>query len=99
MRVIAVDRPEVTPFTMPERFRTDVSYFMTPKDEPGVPKLGSNEYWIRLEDAKKWLDEFVVLVVSPLSAEVKAEIELTEDQEAWLEWMVEHEIQHIRVQT
>ena len=70
---------------------------MTPKDEPGVPELGSNEYWIKLEDAKKWLDEFVVLVVSPLSAEVKAEIELTEDQEAWLEWMVEHEVQHIRV--
>ena len=97
MRVIAVNRSDLSPFSMPARFRTDVTYFITPKGEDGVPELGENEYWVRLEDAKKWLEEFVVLVVSPLSAEVKAEIELTEEQESWLEWMVDNEVQHIRV--
>ena len=29
----------------------------------------------------------------------KTEIELTEDHEAWLKWMVEHEIQHVRLET
>ncbi|MCA9212077.1 MAG: hypothetical protein KDB27_03355 [Planctomycetales bacterium] len=97
LQVIAVGRPELSSFDMPDRFRTDVTYFITPKDDPDVPELQPGEHWIRLDDAKKWLDEFVVQVVSPLSAEVKAEIELTEEQEAWLEWMVENGIQHIRV--
>ena len=34
---------------------------------------------------------------SPLDAATKAEIELSEDHERWLEWMVEHQIQHIRL--
>ena len=60
MRVIAVDHPEVPPYTMPARFKTDVAYFMTPGGETGVPKLGANEYFIRRQDACKWLDELVV---------------------------------------
>lgn len=97
MQVVAVNRPDVPPISMPARFRTDVSYFMTPRDEPDVPKLGADEYWIRLSEAKIWLDELVVSIVSPLSAEVKAEVELTEDQEAWLEWIVANDVQHIRL--
>ncbi len=86
------------PYKMPDRFRTDVAYFMTPGGEPGVPPLGRNEYWIRLEDARVWLDALVVQVVSPLDAEAKAELELTDEQEGWLEWLVRHEIQHVRLE-
>ena len=96
--VHSIEKPELPPFEMPARFRTDVSYFMTPSGEDGAPQLQPGEFWIRLENAKRWLDEFVVPVVSPLSAEVKSEIELTEDQEAWLEWMVSNSIQHIRLE-
>jgi hypothetical protein len=39
----------------------------------------------------------VVEVVSPLDAESKAEIELTDEQEAWLQWLVDHQIQHVRI--
>jgi len=42
----------------------------------------ANEYWIRHDEAVKWLDELVVYVVSPLDARSKAEIELTDDHEA-----------------
>jgi hypothetical protein len=70
---------------------------MTPGDEPGVPPLGTNEYFIRTANAKKWLDELVVAVVSPLSVKV-SEIELTEDQESWLRWLIEHDIQHVRLE-
>ncbi|MDP7020206.1 MAG: hypothetical protein QGG36_30695 [Pirellulaceae bacterium] len=82
---------------MPERFRLEVVYFMTPGDEPGAPALGEDEYWIQLEHAAQWLDDGVVEVISPLDAEAKAEIELSEDQERWLEWMVKHQIDHIRL--
>jgi hypothetical protein len=98
MRVFAVDRPELPPYEMPARFKTDVVYFITPAGEHGVPKLASNEYWIRLDDARKWLDELVIEVVSPLDAAAKAEIELTEEQERWLEWMVAHGVEHVRLE-
>lgn len=99
MKVIPLDRPHVVPYLMPPRFKTEIAYFMTPAGEPGVPDLGTDEYFVRLEDARKYLDELVVAIVSPLSEERKTEIELTEDHEAWLRWMVEHEIQHVRLET
>ena len=98
MYVYSVDNPGLPPFPMPDRFRTEIVYFMTPPGDHGVPPLPPDEYWIRREDAKRWLDEFVVCVVSPLDAEVKAEIELSEDQEGWLEWMVRNEIEHVRLE-
>lgn len=98
MYVYAVDKPELPPFAMPDRFRTEIVYFMTPPGDPGVPTLPADEYWIRREDAQRWLDECVVHVVSPLDAAAKAEIELTEEQEAWLAWMVRNEIEHVRLE-
>jgi hypothetical protein len=70
---------------------------MTPPGEPGVPKLGEREYWIADADARRWLDEQVIYVVSPLDAENKAEIELTEEHETFLQWLVTHHIQHVRL--
>lgn len=97
MHIRAVDRPDLPPFPMPDRFRHEIVYFITPAGETGVPPLAAGEYWVRREDALQWLDEFVVRVVSPLDAEAKAEMELTEEQEAWLEWMVANDVQHVRV--
>jgi hypothetical protein len=99
MRVVAVDRPELAPLEMPDRFRLDVAYFMTPADHPNAPQLGPKEYWVRLSDARQWLDDLVVPVVSPLDARHTAEIELTDEQEAWLQWMVDHQIEHIRLES
>ncbi len=98
MRVFAVDQPDLPPFVMPDRFRLDVAYFMTPADHPGAPALGPREYWVRLEDARQWLDDLVVPVISPLDAQNQAEIELTDEQEAWLQWMVDHRIERIRLE-
>lgn len=97
MLVYSVEKPNLEAFTMPDRFRTDVAYFMTPAGEQGAPALGEREYWIRLEDALQWLEDGVVSVVSPLDAAAKAEIELTEEQEAFLDWLVENRIQHVKL--
>lgn len=97
IRVHAVDRPELEQLAMPDRFRHDVTYFMTPAGEQGAPPLGPGEYWVRLDDARRWLEDLVVEVVSPLDSSSKAQIELTEEQEAWLEWMVANEVQRIRL--
>lgn len=97
MEMIAVGRPDVPALTMPDRFRMEIVYFMTPSDQPGVPTLASDEYWIRLADSKQWLDEGMISIVSPLSAETKAEIELTEYHEKWLEWLLAHQVEHVKL--
>src|SRR5947207_5413147 len=98
MQVIAVDQPQLPPLGLPDRFRMEIPFFMTLPGERGAPaELGENEYWIELEDARRWLDEMVVYVVSPLDAENQAEIELTEYHEAFLQWLVTHGVNHVRV--
>src|SRR5688572_30658792 len=97
MFVHALDQPNVPPLAMPNRFRMEVVYFMTPPGEPGVPPLGENEFWIAAADARRWLDEQVIYVVSPLDAENKAEIELSEEHEAFVQWLVAHGVQHVRL--
>ncbi len=99
MKIIAVDRPDLPPLEMPARFRTEIVFFMTSPGVKGAPaELAANEYWIDLEEARNWLEELVVYVVSPLDAENKAEIELSEDHERWLEWLVSNGIQRVRVE-
>jgi len=83
---------------MPDRFRHEVTYFMTPAGQEGAPKLAPGEYWVRLHDARTFLDEGVVRLVSPLDSASKAEIGLSEEQEAWLEWMVANRVEHIRLE-
>jgi hypothetical protein len=98
MRVHAVDQPNVAPLECPARFRTEIVYFMTPPGERGAPAdLADGEYWIDPDDARRWLDEQVVYVVSPLDAENQAEIELTEYHEAFLEWLLAGDVRRVRL--
>ena len=91
-----VNRPDLAPFRMPDRFRQEIAFFMTSEGEGGVPKLGAGEYWVRLADAKSFLDEGCLRIVSPLDSATRAEIELSEEQENWLEWMVANKIENVR---
>lgn len=97
MQIISIDRPDVGSMEMPERFRKEIVYFMTPPDTPGAPVCGKNQYWIPLAHSQEWLEDGVFSLVSPLDAESKAEIELTEDQERWLEWMVKNQVTVIEI--
>jgi hypothetical protein len=98
MRVHAVGRPELAPLEMPARFKHDIAYFMTPPGERGVPELPQGEYWVMLDDARRWLDEGVLVLVSPLDSENRAEAEISEDQERWLEWLLAHGVEHLRIE-
>jgi hypothetical protein len=98
MLVRSVDKPEIAPIEMPARFRTDVAYFMTPAGVRGAPKLAAGEYWISLDEARRWLEEGAVEVISPLDSGHSTEFELTDEQENWLRWIIEHEIQHVRLE-
>jgi hypothetical protein len=98
VRVVPVGRPEVAPFEMPDRFRHDITYFVTSPGESGAPaKLGENEWWVRREDAQEFYDDGILRIVSPLDSQSTAELEITEEQEAWLRWMIDNRIEHIRL--
>jgi hypothetical protein len=76
----------------------EIVYFMTPPGERGAPAdLEEGEYWINPDDARRWLDEQVVRVVSPLDAENQAEIELTEYHEAFLEWLLANDVCRVKL--
>lgn len=97
IQVLALDGKPTEPIDMPDRFRLEVVYFMTPGDAPGAPKLGLNEYWIEPQNVHKWLDEGCFSVVSPLDAHSVAEIELSEEHERWLEWLKSNQITRVRI--
>ena len=82
---------------MPDRFRHEITFFMSIPGEQGIPQLAAGEYWVRLEEARRWFDDGVVRVVSPLDSENRTEIEISEDQERWLEWMIENQVEHVRL--
>jgi hypothetical protein len=93
----AVGRRELGTRPISARLRSQIVYFMSAGNAAGEPALGDNEYWIAESDVAKWLDEGVFYLVSPLDSANQTEVELTEEQEALLEWLKQHHIQHIRV--
>jgi hypothetical protein len=98
MKLSSLDQPSAPPLEMPTRFRTEIVFFMTPPGENNAPaKLGENEYWIDPAEARQWLDDGCLYVISPLDAQNKAQIELSEDHEAFLEWIVKHGVQHVKL--
>ena len=43
------------------------------------------------------LDDGVFRIVSPLDSDNRTELEITEEQEDWLKWIVQHQVEHIRL--
>jgi len=98
VRVFAVGRSDLPPFEMPDRFRHDITYFVTSSGEQGAPgDLADGEWWVRLEDAREIYDGGTIRIVSPLDSTSTAELEITEEQEAWLRWMVDNQIERVRL--
>lgn len=98
VRVVAVDRPEIRPYTMPDRFRHEITYFMSVPGQNEIPPMGPQEYWIDVSAARQWLEDGVFEVVSPLDSATKTEIELSEEHEGWLQWMVDNGLSHVRLE-
>jgi hypothetical protein len=95
--VTAPGRPEVPPIEMPERFRHEVAWFISLPGQAGAPELPAGDYWISNETARRALDEGVVEIVSPLDSQHRAEIEISEELEALLGWLVLHQVEHLRL--
>ncbi len=96
-RLIPIDNSAAPSLDISDRLRSQLVYFMTPPDEPQVPPLEPNDYWIDAGQAAEWLADGVFELVSPLDGERPTSIELSEEQEALFEWLTANAIQHVRV--
>lgn len=100
IRITSLDRPEVAPFVATDRFRHEVAYFAAGRGDESVPvKLGDAEYWLDPETIQTIFDDGVVRLVSPLDSDTTAELELSEEQERILEWVLQHGIRHVKLMT
>ncbi len=97
IQAVPLDRPGVPPRGISPRLRTQLTYFMSPLGSPGVPTLGEHEYWFSRDDVARWVDEGVFYLVSPLDTANQTEVELSEEQESFLPWLLDHGVQHARV--
>jgi hypothetical protein len=95
--LVPLDRTEVAPRPISPRLRAQLVYFITAPGTAGVPALNENEYWFAADDVARWIEEGVFYLVSPLDTANMTEVELTEEQEAFLQWLKENQVQHVRV--
>jgi hypothetical protein len=98
MLVHAVDQTGAPPLKMPDRFVTEIAYFATPAGERGAPAtLAEKHYWIVREDAERWLNDGVLALVSPLDSLRRSDVELREEHEDFLTWVIENDVHHVRL--
>lgn len=97
-RVVSVDRPEVPPHRISDRLRGELVYFAAPPGATDTPVVAGPEYWFHPDETAKVLEEGVFHLVSPLDTAKMTELEITEEQEALLEWLQKHKVRHVRVE-
>lgn len=98
MKVHSVGRPTPVSKSISPRLRTQLVYFAAPAHAQDVPPLAENEYFFRLDETRKVLEDGVIELVSPLDTANMTEVEITEEQEEFLEWLAAHELEHVRLE-
>ena len=97
LSLIPLDRPEVAPLPISPRLRTQLVYFCSAQGAPGVPDLAEHEFYFAEDEVEKWIDEGVMYLVSPLDTANMTEVELSEEQEAFLHWLKAQNVRHVRL--
>ena len=93
--VKSIGTPEIEPYEITAELRKQLQYFTTGETrDPEKP----NEYFFPPLRTKELLEDGVFYMVSPLDSQNQSEIEITLEQEIFLEWIVEKEIENIRVE-
>lgn len=96
LTLVPIDRPEVPPLAISPRLRSQLVYFMSAPGAEGMPELGEDEYWFAPNEVATWLDDGVFYLVSPLDTANMTEVEITEEQEAMLNWLSSTGVRHVR---
>ncbi|MDE0301222.1 MAG: hypothetical protein OXN17_21545 [Candidatus Poribacteria bacterium] len=94
--LIPLDKTSVSPHEISETLRNQLPYFTEGKfhDSSNPDRL-----FFPIARTSELLEEGVFYVVSPLDDQNRAEIELTDEQEDLLEWLVSNHIEEARITT
>ena len=93
----AVERPDLPPRPISQRLRQQLAYFAKLPNAADSLTLGESEYFFPRAEIASTLDDGVILLVSPLDTANMTEVELSEEQEALLEWLKQNNVEHVRV--
>ena len=94
--LVPIDQKQVSPLPISARMRGQLVYFMAGPTAAGMPPLGENEYLFARDEVRKWIDDGVFYLVSPLDSANMTEVELTEEQEVMLNWLDKNQVAHVR---
>ena len=92
--VVPLDKIEIAPYEISPTLKKQLQYFtdgeVRDTDKP-------DELFFPLARTSELLEEGVFYVVSPLDDQNQAEIEITDEQEDLLEWLVSNQIERAQV--
>lgn len=92
--VIPLDKTEIAPYEISGTLRNQLPYFTEGKiHDAGSP----DEFFFPIARTSELLEDGVFYVVSPLDDQNQAEIEITDEQEDLLEWLVLNRIEKVRL--
>lgn len=97
IRLESLDQPGIPPLEISSRLRGQLAYFASSLTAANRINLGENEYFFACDDVARILEDGVFHLVSPLDTAHRTEVELTEEQEALLEWLKQNVTQRVRV--
>ncbi len=92
--IYSLDKTALSPFEISPMLRKQLQYFT----DGEVRHAGSaHEFFFPLVRTSLLLEQGVFHVVSPLDDQNQAEIEITDEQEDLLQWLVRNQIERVRV--
>lgn len=92
--VIPLDKTEIAPYEISATLRNQLPYFTDGR----IHDAGnSDEFVFPIARTSELLEDGVFYVISPLDDQNQAEIEITEEQEDLLEWLVSNRIEQVRI--
>ena len=92
--VIPLDKTEIAPYQISATLRKQLPYFTEGRIRDASD---SDRYFFPIARTSELLEDGVFYVVSPLDDQNQAEIEITDEQEDLLEWLVSNGIEQARV--
>ena len=94
----AIDKPTVDPYEISQTLRGQLHYFTEGASARQWEHSGDpNAFFFPLELTSELYDEGVFYVTSPLDDQNQAEIEITEEQEDFLDWLISNQIEKVKV--
>ena len=92
--LIPLDKTEIAPYEISGTLRKQLPYFTEGKiHDTSDP----DRFFFPIARTTELLEDGVFYVVSPLDDQNQAEIEITDEQEDLLEWLVSNRIEEVQV--